>query len=142
MAVGEGELGHRFGGFENKVLFFPSPAAIERGAAAMSAHLQWMVVRNCSSVLIKRNEQTTYTMEPNNLRARNAFSYSGLIHHKTVGAEPVADGRRGRGGYETQIRSAKPATSYVRTTIKKECVGYSGIRHVIWHQTRDPASGT
>uniref|UniRef100_A0A8D0B6U8 Ribosomal protein L28 n=1 Tax=Salvator merianae TaxID=96440 RepID=A0A8D0B6U8_SALMN len=44
----------------------------------MSAHLQWMVVHNCSSFLIKRNKQT-YSTEPNNL--------------KTVGVEPAADGK-------------------------------------------------
>ncbi|KAK2509100.1 hypothetical protein MC885_012701 [Smutsia gigantea] len=61
-------------------------------AAAMSAHLQWMVVRNCSSFLIKRNKQT-YSTEPNNLKARNSFRYNGLIHRKTVGVEPAADGK-------------------------------------------------
>uniref|UniRef100_A0A2I2YUC3 60S ribosomal protein L28 n=1 Tax=Gorilla gorilla gorilla TaxID=9595 RepID=A0A2I2YUC3_GORGO len=45
----------------------------------MSAHLQWMVVRNCSSFLIKRKNT-----EPNNLKARNSF---------TVGVEPAADSR-------------------------------------------------
>uniref|UniRef100_A0A8D2K095 Large ribosomal subunit protein eL28 n=1 Tax=Theropithecus gelada TaxID=9565 RepID=A0A8D2K095_THEGE len=62
------------------------------GAAATSAHLQWMVVRNCSSFLIKRNKQT-YSTEPNNLKARNSFRYNGLIHRKTVGVEPAADGK-------------------------------------------------
>lgn len=89
----------------------------------MSAHLQWMVVRNCSSFLIKRNKQTYSTVcgalapgseggtpavagplhlhdllmcpsqEPNNLKARNSFRYNGLIHRKTVGVEPAADGK-------------------------------------------------
>ncbi|XP_029780636.1 60S ribosomal protein L28 [Suricata suricatta] len=58
----------------------------------MSAHLQWMVVRNCSSFLIKRNKQT-YSTEPNNLKARNSFRYNGLIHRKIVGVEPAADGK-------------------------------------------------
>uniref|UniRef100_A0A6I8P2Y6 Large ribosomal subunit protein eL28 n=1 Tax=Ornithorhynchus anatinus TaxID=9258 RepID=A0A6I8P2Y6_ORNAN len=58
----------------------------------MSAYLQWMVVRNCSSFLIKRNKQT-YSTEPNNLKARNSFRYNGLIHRKTVGVEPAADGK-------------------------------------------------
>uniref|UniRef100_A0A4X2JXG4 Large ribosomal subunit protein eL28 n=1 Tax=Vombatus ursinus TaxID=29139 RepID=A0A4X2JXG4_VOMUR len=58
----------------------------------MSAHLQWMVLRNCSSFLIKRNKQT-YSTEPNNLKARNSFRYNGLIHRKTVGIEPAADGK-------------------------------------------------
>ncbi|XP_036893257.1 60S ribosomal protein L28-like [Sturnira hondurensis] len=71
---------------------FPSPAAAARGALNMSAHLQWMVIRNCSSFLIKRNKQT-YSTEPNNLKARNSFRYNGLIHRKTVGVEPAADGK-------------------------------------------------
>uniref|UniRef100_A0A8D1WLB7 Large ribosomal subunit protein eL28 n=1 Tax=Sus scrofa TaxID=9823 RepID=A0A8D1WLB7_PIG len=58
----------------------------------MSAHLQWMVVRNCSSFLIKRHKQT-YGTEPNNLKALNSFHYKGLIHHKTVGVESAADGK-------------------------------------------------
>lgn len=97
---------------------FPRPFP---AAAAMSAHLQWMVVRNCSSFLIKRNKQTYSTVsaawtlgargrlhgrrsplhhpmrpprqEPNNLKARNSFRYNGLIHRKTVGVEPAADGK-------------------------------------------------
>lgn len=31
--------------------------------------------------------------EPNNLKARNAFRFNGLIHPKTVGIEPAADGK-------------------------------------------------
>uniref|UniRef100_A0A2I2ZNW7 60S ribosomal protein L28 n=1 Tax=Gorilla gorilla gorilla TaxID=9595 RepID=A0A2I2ZNW7_GORGO len=44
----------------------------------MSAHLQSVVVQNCSGFLIKRNKQT-YSTEPNNL--------------KTVGVEPAAHGK-------------------------------------------------
>uniref|UniRef100_A0A8I3X212 Large ribosomal subunit protein eL28 n=1 Tax=Callithrix jacchus TaxID=9483 RepID=A0A8I3X212_CALJA len=66
--------------------------AAARGAAAMSAHLQWMVLRNCSSFLIKRNKQT-YSTEPDNLKACNSFRYNGLIHRKTVGVEPAADSK-------------------------------------------------
>ncbi|XP_034877322.1 60S ribosomal protein L28-like [Mirounga leonina] len=58
----------------------------------MSAHLQGMVARNCSSFLIKRNKQP-YSSEPNNLKARNSFRHHGLIHRKTVGVEPAADGK-------------------------------------------------
>lgn len=38
------------------------PAPPLPAAAAMSAHLQWMIVRNCSSFLIKRNKQTYSTV--------------------------------------------------------------------------------
>ncbi|XP_023277824.1 60S ribosomal protein L28-like [Seriola lalandi dorsalis] len=58
----------------------------------MSSHLQWMVIRNCSSFLIKRNGQT-YSTEPNNLKSRNSFRFNGLVHKKTVGVQPAADGK-------------------------------------------------
>ncbi|MEQ2203596.1 60S ribosomal protein L28 [Xenoophorus captivus] len=80
----------------------------------MSSHLQWMVIRNCSSFLIKRNGQTYSTVstcrtpknrrpiglrvifllqEPNNLKSRNSFRFNGLVHKKTVGVQPAADGK-------------------------------------------------
>lgn len=34
-----------------------------------------------------------FFQEPNNLKARNAFRFNGLIHRKTVGIEPAADGK-------------------------------------------------
>ncbi|XP_029426066.1 60S ribosomal protein L28 isoform X1 [Nannospalax galili] len=109
---------------------FPSPAAVARGAA-MSAHLQWMVVRNCSSFLIKRNKQT-YSTEPNNLKARNSFRYNGLIHRKTVGVEPAADGKGVVVVMKRRSGQRKPATSYVRTTINKNArATLSSIRHMI-----------
>ncbi|XP_055266716.1 60S ribosomal protein L28 isoform X1 [Moschus berezovskii] len=109
---------------------FPSPAAAPR-VAAMSAHLQWMVVRNCSSFLIKRNKQT-YSTEPNNLKARNSFRYNGLIHRKTVGVEPAADGKGVVVVMKRRSGQRKPATSYVRTTINKNArATLSSIRHMI-----------
>ncbi|KAK7925752.1 hypothetical protein WMY93_008062 [Mugilogobius chulae] len=59
---------------------------------SMSSHLQWMVIRNCSSFLIKRNGQT-YSTEPNNLKSRNSFRFNGLVHKKTVGVQPAPDGK-------------------------------------------------
>uniref|UniRef100_A0A8D2GT37 Large ribosomal subunit protein eL28 n=1 Tax=Urocitellus parryii TaxID=9999 RepID=A0A8D2GT37_UROPR len=97
----------------------------------MSAHLQWMVVRNCSSFLIKRNKQT-YSTEPNNLKARNSFRYNGLIHRKTVGVEPAADGKGVVVVMKRRSGQRKPATNYVRTTINKNArATLSSIRHMI-----------
>lgn len=31
--------------------------------------------------------------EPNNLKARNSFRFNGLVHKKTVGVQPAADGK-------------------------------------------------
>uniref|UniRef100_A0A8D1I1I9 Large ribosomal subunit protein eL28 n=1 Tax=Sus scrofa TaxID=9823 RepID=A0A8D1I1I9_PIG len=84
----------------------------------MSAHLQWMVVRNCSSFLIKRHKQT-YGTEPNNLKALNSFHYNGLIHYKTVGVESAADGKGVVVVMKRRSGQRKLDTSYVRTTINK-----------------------
>ncbi|KAH0507170.1 60S ribosomal protein L28 [Microtus ochrogaster] len=106
----------------------------------MSAHLQWMVVRNCSSFLIKRNKQT-YSTEPNNLKARNSFGYNGLIHRKTVGVEPAADGKGVMMVMKRRSGQRKPATSYVRTTIKKNArATLSSIRHMIRKNKYRPRS--
>lgn len=58
----------------------------------MSARLQWLVVRNCSSFSIKRNKET-YSTKPSNLKARNSFRHNGPIHRKTVGVQPAADSK-------------------------------------------------
>ncbi|XP_060991377.1 large ribosomal subunit protein eL28-like, partial [Dama dama] len=110
---------------------FASPAAALRGVSATSAHLQWMVVRNCSSFLIKRNKQT-YSTEPNNLQARNSFRYNGLIHRKTVGVEPAVDGKGVVVLMKRRSGQRKPAASYVRTTINKNArATLSSIQHRI-----------
>uniref|UniRef100_H3C370 Large ribosomal subunit protein eL28 n=1 Tax=Tetraodon nigroviridis TaxID=99883 RepID=H3C370_TETNG len=98
----------------------------------MSSHLQWMVIRNCSSFLIKRNGQT-YSTEPNNLKARNSFRFNGLVHKKTVGVQPAADGK----GIVVVLKKRKtgqnkPATSYEKITINKNSrATLSSLRHII-----------
>ncbi|KAH1181167.1 hypothetical protein KIL84_002101 [Mauremys mutica] len=97
----------------------------------MSAHLQWMIVRNCSSFLLKRNKQT-YSTEPNNLKARNSFRYNGLIHRKTVGVEPAADGKGVVVVLKKRAGQRKPATSYEKTTINKNArATLNSLRHII-----------
>jgi len=31
--------------------------------------------------------------EPNNLKSKNSFRFNGLVHRKTVGVQPAADGK-------------------------------------------------
>ncbi|XP_032449379.1 LOW QUALITY PROTEIN: 60S ribosomal protein L28-like [Lynx canadensis] len=94
----------------------------------MSAHLQWMVMQNRSSFLIKGNKQM-YNPLPNNLKARNSFFYDGMINHKTVGVEPAAANCK---GVVVVIRQRsgqrKPATSYMQTN-KNAQATLSSIRH-------------
>ncbi|KAK3555926.1 hypothetical protein QTP86_029760 [Hemibagrus guttatus] len=84
----------------------------------MSSHLQWMVIRNNSSFLIKRNGQT-YSTEPNNLKARNAFRFNGLIHRKTVGVEQAADGKGIVVVLKKRTGHRKPVKAYEKITINK-----------------------
>ncbi|KAM8927205.1 large ribosomal subunit protein eL28 isoform 1-T2 [Pelodytes ibericus] len=97
----------------------------------MSAHLQWMVIRNSSSFLIKRNKQV-YSTEPNNLKARNSFRYNGLIHKKTVGVEPAADGKGVVVILKKRAGQRKPVSSYEKITINKNSrATLSSLRHII-----------
>lgn len=84
----------------------------------MSAHLQWIVVRNCPNLLIKRNMQTSST-GPNNLKACNSFGYHRLIHRKTVSMEPVTNGKSAVVIMKWRSSQRKLATSYVWTIISK-----------------------
>ncbi|XP_052018637.1 60S ribosomal protein L28-like [Apodemus sylvaticus] len=95
----------------------------------MSAQLQWVVVQNCSSFFIKKNKQT-YTTESNNLKTPNSFRYNGLIHRKTIGVQPAADGNGIMVVMQCRSRQRKPATYYVRTTINKNTQAtLSCLRH-------------
>ncbi|KAM6985830.1 large ribosomal subunit protein eL28 [Aplochiton taeniatus] len=97
----------------------------------MSSHLQWMVIRNCSSFLIKRNGQT-YSTEPNNLKSRNSFRYNGLVHAKTVGVEPAADGKGIVVVLKKRRGQRKPAVSHNKITINKNSrATLSSLRHMI-----------
>ncbi|XP_060697351.1 60S ribosomal protein L28 [Hemiscyllium ocellatum] len=97
----------------------------------MSAHLQWMIVRNCSSFLIKRNHQV-YSTESNNLKSRNSFRYNGLIHRRTVGVEPAADGKGVVVVLKKRAGQRKPATSYEKITINKNSrATLNSLRHII-----------
>ncbi|XP_066897766.1 large ribosomal subunit protein eL28-like [Kogia breviceps] len=97
----------------------------------MSVHLQWMIMLNCSSFLIKRSKQT-YSTEPNNRKACSSFRYNRCIHRRTVGVEPAADGKGVVVVMKRRSSQRKAATSYMRTTINKNAwATLSSIRHVI-----------
>ncbi|XP_043845863.1 LOW QUALITY PROTEIN: 60S ribosomal protein L28-like [Dromiciops gliroides] len=89
-----------------------SPPPAVALAAAILAHLQWMVLQNCSSFLIK-------CTEPNNLKARNSFHYNGLIHWKTVGIKLATNSKGIVVVLKQRAGQRKPDASYVRTNINK-----------------------
>lgn len=59
--------------------------------------------------------------EPNNLKSRNSFRFNGLVHKKTVGVQPAADGKgvvvvlKKRAGKYLMIQ-----TSYYMLVINKQ----------------------
>ncbi|XP_046368562.1 large ribosomal subunit protein eL28-like [Haliotis cracherodii] len=85
----------------------------------MSADLQWMIIRNNSSFLLKRPGLTVST-ERNNLKNINSFRYNGLIRRKTVGVEPAKDGK----GIVMVTRNAtgtrKPNKAFTRVEMKRD----------------------
>ncbi|KAK3087219.1 hypothetical protein FSP39_003264 [Pinctada imbricata] len=85
----------------------------------MSQDLQWLIIRNNSSFLLKGNKQT-FSRESNNLKGKNSFRYNGLVRRKTLGVEAAKDGKgvvlvtRNSQGYR------KPAQSFTRTELKRD----------------------
>ncbi|KAG9460265.1 hypothetical protein GDO78_022996, partial [Eleutherodactylus coqui] len=70
--------------------------------------------------------------EPNNLKARNSFRYNGLIHRKTVGVEPAADGKGIIVVLKKRAGQRKPVTTYEKITINKNSrATLSSVRHII-----------
>jgi len=55
----------------------------------MSADLQWAILRNQSSFIVRKRKGTQgeLTSEPNNLTQLNSFKFSGLANCKVVGVD-------------------------------------------------------
>merc|ERR1712168_861548 len=85
----------------------------------MSADLQWLLIRNNSSFLLKGLHGVNFSTEPNNLKARHSFRYNGFVQKKTVGIEPCADGKGVVLVTKKSRRGNKPALQHNRTELKK-----------------------
>ncbi|KAJ8321282.1 hypothetical protein KUTeg_001140 [Tegillarca granosa] len=97
----------------------------------MSADLQWMIIRNNSSFLLKGNKQT-FSREPNNLKGRNSFRFNGLVHKKTVGVEVPKDGKGVVLVTKNNAGLSKPAKTFTKLELKRDSRRTLGtIRKVI-----------
>ncbi len=77
-----------------------------------SSHLQWLLIRNNSSFIVKGAHNQTFSTvsficvivnfhlnwntklkkkEPNNLKGKNSYRFNGLVHQKTVGVTAASD---------------------------------------------------
>ncbi|CAK1542663.1 unnamed protein product [Leptosia nina] len=84
----------------------------------MSAHLNWMIIRNNNAFLVKkRNIKKPFSKEPNNVTNLNAFRYNGLIHKKTVGV--VENENPSRKGFTVVYKKAKATNKPAKNLIKR-----------------------
>lgn len=84
----------------------------------MSADLQWLVLKNNNSFLVKR-DGAQFSSEPGNLMNLNSYKFSGLANAKTVDVREV-DGKITLTTKKTKKGAArKPASSFARTQLNK-----------------------
>ncbi|CAI2180129.1 14388_t:CDS:2 [Funneliformis geosporum] len=85
----------------------------------MSDDLIWLIVRNKSSFLVKRNG-AEFTSEPNNLTNLNSFKHSGLANSKAIG---ITAGPENRGvsvvTKKTKAASFRPAKTINKVVLTK-----------------------
>ncbi|KAL5293361.1 RPL28 family protein [Megaselia abdita] len=84
----------------------------------MSAHLNWLIIRDNNCHLLKqRNVKKPFSTEANNLTNLSTFRYSGLVHKKTL-AIKAADKK----GFTVTLNKGKlqqcPARNKVSVTFK------------------------
>uniref|UniRef100_A0A1L8DR81 Large ribosomal subunit protein eL28 n=1 Tax=Nyssomyia neivai TaxID=330878 RepID=A0A1L8DR81_9DIPT len=85
---------------------------------ATSPHLNWLIVRNCNSYLLKKRDiPKPFSTERNNLSNLSSFRYSGLVHHKTLSVVP-ADKKGFTVVYKKKHYQNKPVKSLVKMTMK------------------------
>ncbi|XP_014227008.1 60S ribosomal protein L28 [Trichogramma pretiosum] len=85
----------------------------------MSAHLNWMIIRNNNAFLLKkRNINKPFSTEANNLTNLSSYRYSGLIHKKSVGIVDTPDKKGFTVVYKKAKNVNKPAKSTVKRTMK------------------------
>merc|ERR1719253_1808407 len=84
-----------------------------------SSDLQWMLLKDNTSFLVKRNG-TQFSSEAGNLMNLNTFKFSGLANKKTVDVNLNKDGK-----IEVSMKknkdsvARKPASSYARNLLNK-----------------------
>ncbi|CRK96355.1 CLUMA_CG009772, isoform A [Clunio marinus] len=84
-----------------------------------SSHLNWLIVRDHNSFLIKqRNLRKPFSKEANNLMNVSTFRYSGLVHTKSLGVVPSVDKKGVILVYKKAKKANKPAESTGRITFK------------------------
>ncbi|KJE88735.1 ribosomal protein L28 [Capsaspora owczarzaki ATCC 30864] len=84
----------------------------------MSSDVQWMVIRNNSSFLLKK-AGVTFSTEAGNLTGKNSFKANGLVNKRSVGVKAAADGKGVVVTLRNDKKSFKPTKATRSVTLKK-----------------------
>ena len=80
-----------------------------------SSHLNWLIIRNNNSFLLKKRDvKKPFSTESNNLTNVSSYRYSGLVHKKTVGVVPSVDQK----GFVVVLKKGKNAQKPVKNTVR------------------------
>jgi large subunit ribosomal protein L28e len=86
----------------------------------MSSELQWELVKNSSSFVVRdKKQRIAFSREPNNLRNWHCYKYNGLVHKKAVGIYP---GKKNKGVvlvYKKTKIDSQPAKQNARVNLNK-----------------------
>merc|ERR1719272_998265 len=102
----------------------------------MSSDLQWMLVKNNHSFLVKRktNGGVQFSSEPNNLMNLNTFKFSGLANAKAVGVSMNEAGKivlttkRTKNGAGRKPKTLNTVTVLTKHNSGKKCRGAEAVR--------------
>ena len=86
-------------------------------SCSMSSDLQWLIVRNNSSFLVKRNN-AQFSSEAGNVMNVNSFKFNGLVNERTVDVSmAAAEGKKTFLNVSTKRNSRKPRSGIVKTKV-------------------------
>ncbi|XP_055932134.1 60S ribosomal protein L28-like [Argiope bruennichi] len=86
----------------------------------MSNHLQWMIVRNCSSFVVKkRNIKKHFSTDPLNMKKIHSPRYCGTIQKNAIMIEPHSNKKGVNLVYKKKRCHRKPAKSLERVPLTK-----------------------
>ncbi|XP_076343052.1 ribosomal protein L28 isoform X2 [Tachypleus tridentatus] len=87
----------------------------------MSADLQWMVLRNCSSFIVKkRNIKKFFSREPLNPKNIHSPRYTGTIHKKALTVEPHPGGKGVNLVYKKRKYQKRPDKNIARIQFTRD----------------------
>ncbi|EUB61150.1 60S ribosomal protein L28 [Echinococcus granulosus] len=84
----------------------------------MASHLNWMLIKNTHCFLMKRNGEQ-FSRDPLNMKGKNCFKYSGMVHKKAIGIKQEKGGKgvyfiTKKAGFDHRPRKALARIKFVR----------------------------